>query len=350
MRINPRVVIAYKNFAANKGVSHIGLGVSALHNAKSLNAAGVPCEVWPIVDANQLRMALRYDEFMGRPQAITHCVISAPWIPTQSLAELCQIFPQIQFVVNSHSNVGFLQADANGVKLIREALGLELTTSNFRFAGNSDKFCRWIRDAYGNPCQYLPNLYHAGHMDKSHRPGFDGGTLKIGIFGAVRPQKNVASAAAAAVQIAQSMKVDTEIWVSGGRHEGGGEVVMRAVSEMVQGIPGVALKIAPWQTWPEFRRFVGSMHLLLQPSYTESFNMVTADGIAEGVPSVVSDAIDWAPRSWKAHFDEIDSIASVGENLLNDPCAPVRGKMALHKYVKQGLKAWLHYLAATMPL
>jgi hypothetical protein len=32
------------------------------------------------------------------------------------------------------------------------------------------------------------------------------------------------------------------------------------------------------------------MHLLIQVSYTESFNMVTADGVLEGVPSVTSDA------------------------------------------------------------
>jgi hypothetical protein len=34
------------------------------------------------------------------------------------------------------------------------------------------------------------------------------------------------------------------------------------------------------------------VHLLLQPSFTQSFNVVTADGVHQGVPSVVSDAID----------------------------------------------------------
>jgi hypothetical protein len=46
-----------------------------------------------------------------------------------------------------------------------------------------------------------------------------------------------------------------------------------------------------WQSWPQFLATVGSMDLLLQPSYTEGFNMVTADGIAQGAASVVSDAI-----------------------------------------------------------
>jgi glycosyltransferase involved in cell wall biosynthesis len=42
------------------------------------------------------------------------------------------------------------------------------------------------------------------------------------------------------------------------------------------------------------------MNVLINCSYTESFNMVTADGIAEGIPSVVSDAICWAPAYWRA--------------------------------------------------
>ena len=64
---------------------------------------------------------------------------------------------------------------------------------------------------------------------------------------------------------------------------------------MMNGLPHVRLVENAWQTWPQFRQTVRHMHLLLQPSYTESFNVVTADGIAEGVPSVVSDAIEWAP-------------------------------------------------------
>ena len=88
---------------------------------------------------------------------------------------------------------------------------------------------------------------------------------------------------------------DLEFWVSSGRTEGGGQTVAGAMREMLAGLPGVTLKEAGWLDWPAFRQLVRSMHLLVQLSYTESFNMVTADGIAESVPSVVSDAIDWTP-------------------------------------------------------
>ena len=44
---------------------------------------------------------------------------------------------------------------------------------------------------------------------------------------------------------------------------------------------------------------------------------MTADGIAEGVPSVVSRAIDWAPEHWKADVDDVLDIARVGRQLYD---------------------------------
>jgi hypothetical protein len=85
------------------------------------------------------------------------------------------------------------------------------------------------------------------------------------------------------------------------------------------------------------------MHLLLQPSYTESFNMVTADGIAEGVPSVVSRAIDWAPEYWKADVDDVLDIARVGRQLLNDARATADGWRALVKFNHHGVHAYQRY-------
>jgi len=84
--------------------------------------------------------------------------------------------------------------------------------------------------------------------------------------------------------------------------------------------------------------------LLLQPSYTESFNMVTADGVAEGVPSVVSEAIDWAPEHWKAKSDDVLDIARIGRHLLSDTRAAHDGYEALQHHNCEGLKAWMGYL------
>ena len=283
-----RVVLAYKNFAANRAVSHIGLGVTALNAAKSLRDFGVAAEVWAIVSAAELTARLR--AAATDHSEVTHVVISAPWIQTPDLARLCAEFPETQFAVNCHSNLGFLQADPSAMRLVREGLELRRTTWNFRIAANCERLSRWIEAAYGLPCLCLPNIYHLEGARPKRRP-YSGGVLRIGAFGATRALKNLLTAAGAALEIASGMRADLEFWISSGRNEGAGPV-LDAVRQMMHGVHHAKVVENGWQTWPQFRQTVRHMHLLLQPSYTESFNVVTADGAAEGVPSVVSDAIE----------------------------------------------------------
>lgn len=331
------VILAYKNFAANRNISHIGLGVAAINTAKVLRREGIQTEVWPILSASDLRKRLD-----RAPQK--HVIISAPWIPAPDLQSLSNDYPETQFTITCHSNVGFLQADRNGVKLVREIMEIELGTANVHLAGNSRRFCHWIQAAFGAPCAFLPNLYYLASEPVRRQQPFHGGHLRVGIFGATRPLKNLMSAAAAALEISRRMRVPLELWLSAGRVEGGGDGVLAAVKEMLHGLPHVHLMLNGWQSWQKFRTTVGHMHLLLQPSYTESFNMVTADGVAEGVPSVVSDAIDWAPDDWKANVDDVLDIARIGRRLVLDHHAAHEGFRALESYVADGVHSYKHFL------
>lgn len=331
-----RVVLAYKNFAANRNISHIGLGVAAMNTSKVLRQAGFSTDVWPIVDAQDLRKRLTANP-------AEQVIISAPWIPSVQLQGLANDFPESQFAVTCHSNVGFLQADRNGVKLVRELMELELGTHNIHLAGNCLRFCDWVTGTFSAPCVFLPNLYYVDPNAPGRPNPYSGGPVRVGIFGATRPLKNIMSATSAAIEAARTLRVPLDLWLSGGRAEGGGEVVLSAVKELVDGLPGVTLNLNGWQSWPKFRQLVGHMHVLLQPSYTESFNMVTADGIAEGVPSVVSDAIDWVPSYWQADADDVSDIARVARHLLFDSQAPLDGMAALKSYVKRGVCAYREY-------
>jgi hypothetical protein len=333
------LAIAYKNFAAHQGVSHIGLGVSALNTAKVLRAHGIRVEVWPLAKPSDLRatIALHPD--------VTHVVVNAAWVPASDLAQLCMAYGEKQFFVNSHSNIGFLQADRNGVKLFREYMELEQGLFNFHFAGNSVRFCEWINHGLRSACTYLPNIYYIDDItDQVRASHYNGGPLHIGCFGAIRSLKNMMTAAAAALELQAKLRVPLEYWMSGGRQEGEGSTVLAAVRAMLEGLPGVNFHLVNWASWPQFRRILGSMNLLLQPSYTESFNMVTADGVAMQVPSVVSEAIDWAPNSWKADVDDALDIARVGRHLLHDCFAAAEGLHALNKHNREGVVAWKRIL------
>lgn len=155
--------------------------------------------------------------------------------------------------------------------------------------------------------------------------------------------KNLVSAAGAAMQLTSDLRTDVELWVSAGRNQRG-DSTTSAIREMTCGTPRMKLIENGWQSWPQFRETVRHMHLLLQPSYTETFNVVTADGIAEGVPSVVSDAIDWAPEDWKARVDDVADIARVAVEILSDRRAASKGWRALEKHNARALEAWFDYL------
>ncbi len=333
------VLIIYKNFAANHNVSHIGLGVAAMNNQKVLRSLGLKVDVLPCVSVVDLARSLAQT-----PR--THVIVSAPWIQTNDLAQLAMKYGETYFAENCHSNVGFLQADPNGVRLFREAINLGIGTHNFHVAGNSKRFVEWVHASFGADCAYLPNCYYLdSHTPMEHcwqqQPGVP---LRVGVFGAPRPLKNMVSAAAAALQVSRELRRPLEFWISSGRLESGSPTVLKAITELLSGLPGVSLHYNGWSSWPDFRRLLAQMHLLLQPSYTESFNMVTADGIAMGVPSVVSDAIDWVPGSWIAHGDEVTDIAETAIRLLHDRHAVRDGYAALVKHNITGARSWAREL------
>jgi hypothetical protein len=331
------LVLCYKNFAANANISHIGLGVSALNTAKVLKRHGVAVRAFAINSIVDL------DAFLANNPATTHVVISAAWLPVLDLGKLVIRYPGVEFAVNIHSNVGFLQADSNGVQLLGSYIHLQKELLNFRVSGNSTKFVDWLIAAYSTHPLYLPNLYNLDSTVPVSRPLYNGGTLRIGAFGACRPLKNFLTAAAAAISIGKQLRVPVEFWMNGGRPDGGGSIE-RAIRELIRQQAGVSLRILNWSAWPEFLELIGTLHLMIQVSYTESFNMVTADGISKGVPSVVSSAIDWVPDRWVAQSDDALDVACVGRSLITDPCAIADAVDSLERHNQNGFYRWTDFL------
>jgi hypothetical protein len=336
------LLICYKNFSKDCNVSHIGLGVTANYTARTLRHAGFRAEARPIFGADDLTTYILAREAAKDP--VTHVVICAQWIPTKYLAQLARQFTQTKFALNCHSNVGFLQAEPPAINLVRQAIDLETGLPNFVASSNNLRLCKALYHMYGHPITFLPNLYYLHGKEPIHRPIWNGGLLRLGAFGSLRVYKNFSTAIAAAVELTSLLKCHSEIWINSGRDDGTGNVVYRTALAWTSGLPHITLKEFHWASWPAFKRMVGSMNLLLQPSYTETFNNVTADGVAEGTPSVVSPAIDWCPSSWRAEPDDSSEVAGVARRLLFDPRAAHEGYESLRHYVKNGIPHWQAFL------
>jgi hypothetical protein len=333
------VILAFKNPRVdNPAAVHEGLGVTAANCAEVLVEHGVNAAARPVVDGYYLRDRLRAEW-----SDATHVVLCAPYLDTPFLEGLCSQFPRIEFAVNYHSNVGFLQADNWAVKVMREQMQLEKRIPNFRLAGNSEKLCDSVERAFDAPCLLLPNLYYLHGPVERKRAAWSGPALHVGIFGATRQLKNMLTGAWASVIIGRELGAQLSIHVSEGREEGG-KGVLKAVEQLIDGLPDVRLVREQWRPWLDFRRMMRRMHLLIQVSHTESFNGVTADGVAEGVPSVVSPAIDWVPSGWIANPDKACEIADVGKHLLTDAGAVAAGYRSLAGYNDNALECWEKFL------
>lgn len=195
----------------------------------------------------------------------------------------------------------------------------------------------------GFDCLLLPNLYDTETFINPIPPRKLGGTLRIGSFGAGRPWKNQLVAAESAVQLARSLGVKLELWVNSKRPDGG-ERMIESRMELFDDLPGCKLIDVPWARWPRFRDITATMHLLFQPSFDETFNVVTADGIAEGVPSVTDSSIEWTPKSWWCQPEDPSSLVNVAQHLLSDHNAVYPARVQLQQYVNLGIGRWLDYL------
>lgn len=318
--------------------SHIGLGVNAMHMVRSLKAIGVATEAYAAFEIDDLTAVL------AKLPADSIVIIEAFWVVTDNVCKLLAAFPHMTFVVRCHSQVGFLQVEPAAIGLLREQLALQDTAHRFHVAGNSSRFASFCRQAYRTDCLYLPNLYDTDRVSRKPWAPHAGRLLRVGSFGAVRILKMHVVAAAAALVLARKRGVDLEFHLTVGREEGGGPVV-DAIRRMYANVPGVRLVEETWSNWHGFRQIVGSMDLCLQLSATESFNLVTADAIAEGTPSVVGPAIDWVPSEWQAEIDDIDDVVAKSMRVLNDAGAQTKGLAALKRYNEGAAQEWREFLA-----
>ena len=338
------LVLCYKDFAYWTGYSSVGLNVAAITTAAELAKHGVDVQVLGVknnVDLCDSLCAINGERKIEGLGPITNCVIMAPWLSPLDLQALARYFTGIEFTVQSHCNVAALHGDYRGIGNFRNYADLMNELPNLSLAGNSASFADWFSETYVVNVYLLPDLYPAPTGAPPPKPAHSG--LNLGAFGALRPEKNIQSACAAALLMQQKLQVPVNFHMNVGGESRGREIV-QAIDQMSQGVPGFTVIKHKWMPWSDFTKLVATMDLLLQPSFTESFNVVTADGVYNFVPSVVSPGIQWAPDSWKADPDDPTDIVKKGIRLLADPEAWAEGKYALKLHDMRGSRLWLGFL------
>jgi len=308
---NPKILFVLKERKHNNiySVSY-GLLNSVKFIGKYLDSKKIEHKVVEVIDGNFIDKEI----FIYKP---THVILEALWCPPYKIEELSKLYPNIKFNVRIHSKASFLAAEGIGFQWINEILDIAQNKDNVSLSINSADFyddLKEIRNYVQDKIYYLPNLYISKN-DFSNKKS-DKDVIKIGCFGALRILKNHIVQAIAAIKLADKYNKKLEFHINVSPLENENNSILKNLRNLFSKGKHELVE-HDWMPHDIFCKLIKEMDLGLQLSFTESFNIVTADFVANGVPILTSSDINIVPFFYKiSNVNNTDKI-SFRLHLLN---------------------------------
>ena len=191
---------------------------------------------------------------------------------------------------------------------------------------------------------YLPN-YYPNEFKKAKKIDKDKPTIDIACFGAIRPLKNHLVQAFAAIEFANKLGKKLNFHVNAGRIEMNGSPVINNLKGLFQHLAGKHEMINhTWCPREQFLELCSTMDLGLQCSFSETFNIVGADLISQGIPLIGSKEIPWCAGLYSADPTNSEDIVKKMERSYNWACANVfLHQGLLYDYTKTTESIWYKY-------
>ncbi len=306
-----------------------GLTVSCSHVSKSLIKSGINSVVKTCFNVSEAAKAIELED----PDVI---IFEALWLMPNDMKELIASFHYSKrFAVHLHSNIPFLACESQSFTILNGYRDLDISVD---ILTNSVESYQAYRVLYRN-VYYLPNVYDCSNFKQYEGKGDD--TLHVGCFGAIRPMKNHVTQAIAAISTARNLGLKLKFYVNSSRMEMNGQPVFQNLVQVFSGKENYRLEPTGWMSQDDFFSFLRGMDVSMQCSMTETFNIVTADAVAAGIPVVVSPAIDWVDEHCVAENNSIDEIASTILRVLRLADDGVfRNQVKLKRYSEYAEKSW----------
>lgn len=156
--------------------------------------------------------------------------------------------------------------------------------------------------------------------------------------------KNQVIQAVAAIEFAEKINKPLRFHVNGTRVEGNGEPVLKNLRLLFTHFPKHKLIEHPWRPHNEFLELIGKMDISMQVSFSETFNIITADAVSMGIPIVVSPEIKWVDYMSHANPNDTDSIVNKLNAAYGNYYLPTVNKHLLKQYSKKSKDIWLDFL------
>lgn len=283
-----------------------GLFNSCQFVSRRLNELGINSQTVQVIDNNCIDKHVT--EF--KP---THCFIEAIWVVPEKFKILSKLHPKVHWIIRLHSMVPFLSSEGMAFEWIEEYLKLRSSGINISISCNNIDLHEDLSCLYGAGISYSPNIYYPDSSIKGTEV-FDfkksENELHVGCFGALRVLKNHTQQALWAMDFANKENKILKLHVNVSEHEQKeAGVVLRNMRAIFADTKHVLVE-HPWYSHEDFLNLVKMMDIGMQVSFTETFNIVSADFVACEVPIVVSEEIAFINPLCKGSATDKDSIMS----------------------------------------
>jgi hypothetical protein len=326
-----------------------GMWNSALFVADMLNENGIPANVEMVVDANAIDAVV----VQNNPSQV---FIEGLWVPPAKFTELMALSHHAgrQWHVRIHSEMPFLATEGVAFEWITAYL-----TQGVVVAANSPRIHlqlkQWAASAGFSESQivaqlpllqnYYPTDYRTifpGELDFSQKPELD-----IGCFGALRVLKNTLQQAQIAVEFARSIGKPLRFHVNSlesGPHAGG---ISKNLESFFAALPPAEAVLVPhgWEDRPTFLQSTQSIDLMMQLSFSETFNIVGADATWVGRPVLGSPELPWLYPLYGDETSSTDAMKSLQTIMSNPSFFVTQNRARLKTYSAGSEIQWVSYCA-----
>jgi hypothetical protein len=319
--------------------NNIGLSTGLYNSAKFMNdmmvESGFDSNLEVAIDNNCI------DRLITKHKP-THVIIEALWVVPSKITELSRLHPNVNWIIRLHSEMPFMAGEGMAMDWLCDYI----KNTKLVIACNAPRMMREIKLLCGDKkVIYLPNYYPQEMKYKPFSKNKD--VIDVACFGAIRPLKNHLVQVFAAIEFAEKIGKKLRFHINAGRIEMKGDAVknnIRGLFEQISEKTGHQLINHTWTPREEFLKICAQMDIGLQCSFSETFNIVGADLISQGVPLVGSKEIPWSSSLFNARPTESKEICNRLVRTYKYPQVNVKlNQYQLNQYTNNTRKIWNKY-------
>jgi len=277
-------------------------------------------------------------------------IIEALWVVPEKVKLLQSMYPKIIWIIRLHSGIPFFSIESSqSMKWIAEYIKIDnvyLGVNDMRLYKELDIYLSNILE---NRIKYLPNFYpQEMKMKDKEEEEEEKDTIDISCFGAIRPFKNILTQAIASIEFCKKINKKLRFHINSDRNELNGGTVLTNLENMFLNLDSNKFKLIchPWTTRTEFlNKCSTEIDIGLQVSFTETFNIVSADLVSNGVSIVGSSEIPWLVKEYQSSpVDVIDIVNKMLYTYNNLEKNVKENQLSLINYTNNTIKVWNEYL------